>query len=277
MPDGLPYRGMRGGNWYNGETTAMRGSPTVIPATTAARRIPTTLTTTSDFVWPARLRVPPTVDSDRGPVHSTTPGPGKATRYLHPSTTRTTYLINNQGMLVHSWTGSQLRAGTIGLSARERPPAARCDDQRAAQHRRRRRRADRGIRLGRATWSGNSIIPPATYMSAPRHQAAAQRQHPRCWSWRRRPTTRRIAAGFNPAKFQPEIQQQGLHAARLRSSRSSPTRPSGGTVVWAWHVWDHLIQDYRSPESQLRRRGGSPGADRCRRRRQRRSRRSGTT
>ena len=23
-----------------------------------------------------------------------------------------------------------------------------------------------------------------------------------------------------------------------------PTRPVGGTVVWEWHIWDHLIQDF---------------------------------
>lgn len=24
----------------------------------------------------------------------------------------------------------------------------------------------------------------------------------------------------------------------------TPTRPEGGTIVWEWHVWDHLIQDF---------------------------------
>ena len=23
-----------------------------------------------------------------------------------------------------------------------------------------------------------------------------------------------------------------------------PTRPYGGNIVWEWHIWDHLIQDY---------------------------------
>src|SRR5262249_45333410 len=23
-----------------------------------------------------------------------------------------------------------------------------------------------------------------------------------------------------------------------------PTRPSGGEIVWEWHAWDHLVQDF---------------------------------
>ena len=23
-----------------------------------------------------------------------------------------------------------------------------------------------------------------------------------------------------------------------------PTGPTGGNIVWEWHLWDHLIQDY---------------------------------
>ena len=29
----------------------------------------------------------------------------------------------------------------------------------------------------------------------------------------------------------------------------TPTRPYGGTVVWQWHLWDHMIQDYDSSKS----------------------------
>ncbi len=28
-----------------------------------------------------------------------------------------------------------------------------------------------------------------------------------------------------------------------------PTGPTSGTIVWEWHVWDHLIQDYDSSKA----------------------------
>ncbi len=52
-----------------------------------------------------------------------------------------------------------------------------------------------------------------------------------------------IAAGFNPAKFQPEIAQKGFMLPDC-IVEIAPTYPVGGTVVWEWHVWDHLIQDF---------------------------------
>ena len=52
-----------------------------------------------------------------------------------------------------------------------------------------------------------------------------------------------IAAGFNQAKFQPEIATTGImlpdYVVEIK-----PTYPVGGTVVWEWHTWDHLIQDF---------------------------------
>lgn len=54
-----------------------------------------------------------------------------------------------------------------------------------------------------------------------------------------------IAAGFNPNKFQPEIAQKGMMVPDY-VVEIHPTYPSGGTVVWEWHTWDHLIQDYDS-------------------------------
>ena len=57
-----------------------------------------------------------------------------------------------------------------------------------------------------------------------------------------------IAAGFNPNNFQPDIQQKGYmlpdYVAEIH-----PTPPVGGTIVWEWHVWDHLIQDYDAIKS----------------------------
>ena len=52
-----------------------------------------------------------------------------------------------------------------------------------------------------------------------------------------------IAAGFNTNLLDPSIFTQGymLPACLVEVT---PTRPYGGTVVWEWHLWDHMIQDY---------------------------------
>jgi hypothetical protein len=57
-----------------------------------------------------------------------------------------------------------------------------------------------------------------------------------------------LAAGFNPTKFQPEVQQKGMMLPDA-VFEIKPTLPSGGTIVWEWHVWDHLIQDYDAAKS----------------------------
>jgi formylglycine-generating enzyme required for sulfatase activity len=51
-----------------------------------------------------------------------------------------------------------------------------------------------------------------------------------------------IAAGFNPSLLDASIVSQGYmlpdYLVEVR-----PTKPYGGTIVWEWHIWDHLIQD----------------------------------
>lgn len=52
-----------------------------------------------------------------------------------------------------------------------------------------------------------------------------------------------IAAGFNPAQMDASIASAGYmlpdYLVEVR-----PTKPYGGTIVWEWHIWDHLIQDF---------------------------------
>ena len=52
-----------------------------------------------------------------------------------------------------------------------------------------------------------------------------------------------LAAGFDPALLHPDVSGKGY---LLPDSviEVQPTRPKGGTIVWEWHVWDHLIQDF---------------------------------
>ncbi len=57
-------------------------------------------------------------------------------------------------------------------------------------------------------------------------------------AWERKSVDETIAAGR-----EPELVGDGglwpLHIIEI-----SPERPTGGKIVWEWHIWDHLIQDF---------------------------------
>ena len=57
-----------------------------------------------------------------------------------------------------------------------------------------------------------------------------------------------IAVGFNPALLDTSISTQGYMLPDY-VVEVQPTRPKGGTVVWEWHVWDHLIQAFDSTKN----------------------------
>lgn len=53
-----------------------------------------------------------------------------------------------------------------------------------------------------------------------------------------------IAAGRDPAQLATLTVFRPDHLIEVR-----PTGPNSGTIVWEWHVWDHLIQDFDSSRS----------------------------
>ena len=57
-------------------------------------------------------------------------------------------------------------------------------------------------------------------------------------AWETKTRTEAIAAGRNPSY----VGNQGLMPDHVIEVQ--PTGPSSGEIVWEWHVWDHLIQDY---------------------------------
>ncbi|OGS40683.1 MAG: hypothetical protein A3K77_01625 [Euryarchaeota archaeon RBG_13_31_8] len=57
-------------------------------------------------------------------------------------------------------------------------------------------------------------------------------------AWETKTRTEVIAAGRNP----DYVSSQGLMPDHIIEVQ--PTGPSSGTIVWEWHIWDHLIQDY---------------------------------
>ncbi len=57
-------------------------------------------------------------------------------------------------------------------------------------------------------------------------------------AWETKSRTEAIAAGRNPSY----VSNSGLWPDHV--IEVEPTGPSSGEIVWAWHAWDHLIQDY---------------------------------
>jgi hypothetical protein len=59
-------------------------------------------------------------------------------------------------------------------------------------------------------------------------------------AWETKTRSEAIAAGRNPSY----VSNQGLMPDHIIEVQ--PTGPTSGDIVWEWHVWDHLIQDYDS-------------------------------
>ena len=58
-----------------------------------------------------------------------------------------------------------------------------------------------------------------------------------------------IDAGFDTSKMQqPDFRQKQMMVPDC-AIEVQPTYPSGGIVVWEWHVWDHLIQSFSAMKS----------------------------
>jgi hypothetical protein len=62
-------------------------------------------------------------------------------------------------------------------------------------------------------------------------------------AWETKTRTEAIAAGRNPSY----VNTQGLSPDHIIEVH--PTGPTSGNIVWEWHVWDHLIQNYDSSKA----------------------------
>ena len=68
----------------------------------------------------------------------------------------------------------------------------------------------------------------------------------------------KTAAEMAAAGFRPNMLQNGSGGVLLPDAvvEIQPTRPTGGQIVWEWHVWDHLVQNYDQTKSNY----GTPSA-----------------
>jgi len=253
MRDGKPYHVLRGGNWYNGRDGHARVSNRN-PAYYRGPDDPHHSWYAVGFRVARRAAAGATAVA-AAPAASTAPAPGNGSAaaaertvglmrnapkacpgytLFAPKHNHVTYLIDNQGQIVHSWKSEYEPGQSVYLL--ENGHLLHCCFTRNKGF----TRGGEGGRLEEFDWDGN-LVWEFAYSSdehlshhdiAPLSNgnvlllAVEKRTYEEC-----------LAAGFDPRMLR-DRQLFPEHIIEVR-----PTRPKGGEIVWEWHVWDHLVQD----------------------------------
>jgi len=160
------------------------------------------------------------------------PEPGH--RLFCPISSTTTYLLDAQGSAVHSWTsafppGVGLELSADGSLLRTINPPGGYDiggEGGGIQ-----RLAFDGSLVWDYSYDGPGVLQHHDIEELPNGNVLMI-------AWEEKTAAQAIAAGRNPALlggplFLPE------HVVELLA-----TGPTTGAIVWEWHLWDHLIQDF---------------------------------
>ena len=157
-----------------------------------------------------------------------------------------TYLINNEGRNCHEWTGSTYAPGQSVYLLENGHLLRTCMVQGGLGS-----GGGEGGRIEEYDWNSN-LVWQFDYSTSNYTQHHDIKKLPNgnviMLVVEKKLVAEVIAAGFNPNNFQPDIQQKGYMLPDC-IIEVQPTYPVGGTIVWEWHVWDHLIQDYDPSKS----------------------------
>ncbi len=154
-----------------------------------------------------------------------------------------TYLINNQGKLVHKWSNSQYAPGQSVYITPTGHLLRACMIQGQIGT-----GGGEGGRVEEWTW-GDTLIWQFTY-SSPNYIAHHDiKRLPNgnilMLAVEKKTVAQCLASGFDQSRFQQEIITKGYMVPDY-IIEVQPIYPTGGNIVWEWHVWDHLIQDFDS-------------------------------
>jgi hypothetical protein len=157
-----------------------------------------------------------------------------------------TYLIDNAGKVVHTWTGCLyepgqsvylLENGHLLRSCMTKGPLSTGGGE--------------GGRIEEYDWDSN-LVWEFDYSSTTYMQHHDIRPLPNgnilILAVEKKTLADLTAAGFNAANYQADVTTKGYMVPEY-VVEVAPVRPKGGTVVWEWHVWDHLIQDNDAAKS----------------------------
>ncbi len=153
-----------------------------------------------------------------------------------PLLSDTTYLIDEEGQVVHTWQSKYSPSGAVyflengNLMRTAREPVVEIF-----------KGGGQGGRIEEFTWEGE-LVWEFVYASADNLLHHDIEILPNgnilAISWEPKTVEQARRAGRRP-ELLPE---KGLWPDKI--IEIEPTRPKGGRVVWEWHMWDHLIQDH---------------------------------
>ena len=170
-------------------------------------------------------------------------GPGALEGYtlFGPLNTGTTYLIDNDGMAVHSWESEYTPgAATYLLENGHLLRTAELESEIFTA-------GGSGGRIEEFDWDGSLVweYEYATDRVFAHHDIAPlPNGNILVLAWDRRTAGEAIAVGREPGL----LEDGELWAEQVIEVQ--PTGSSGGEIVWEWSVWDHLVQDvsYQVPD-----------------------------
>ena len=172
-----------------------------------------------------------------------TPSPGYTLFAPIPSTE--TYLINNDGLFVHSWSSSS-PPGTMAYLL-DNGDLLRSTRKDAGIDLRWFTAPGRGGGIEQHDWDGNLLwsMDLATATSFPHHDIEPlPNGNVLMVLWDVVFESEAIALGMNPANVTGEVWMDKVIEIQ-------PTPPVGGTIVWEWHSKDHLIQDFDNTKANF--------------------------
>ena len=252
--DNIAWRNLRGGTWYNGGGQTNFGFSRVSNRDPSWSRGPATdgNNTSTWFQVGFRVMRPDKAATTVGLFLNTSSAyPGYT--LMSPMHSTNTYLINNAGQYVHKWTntGEPGRSSYLTENGHLFRSCAVTSGGPSTG-------GGEGGRIEEKDWLGN-LVWAIDYVSTNYIQHHDFRVLPSgnilLLVAEKKLYAEVVAAGFNTSQLDSSIATQGYMLPDCLIE-VQPTRPYGGTVVWEWHMWDHMIQDYSSSKSNYYGGGG---------------------
>lgn len=160
-----------------------------------------------------------------------------------PKQNTMTYLINNEGRIVHKWTASKYPPGQAVYLLENGNLLRTCMTKGKLSS-----GGGEGGRVEEYNWN-DSLVWSLDFSTDTYMQHHDIRRLPNgniiMLVIEKKTYAECLAAGFNPSQFQPDVAQKGMMVPDY-VVEIQPIKPVGGKVVWEWHTWDHLIQNFDS-------------------------------